>query len=199
MRISGLLKVWLVIAPATAMAEDLHVYGELRPTFPLPVMLGLPLGWLGEPERRIDPIFFSPELFSTVGQSKERAAETHVGTGDAVWYSLKGKTASGEQFNPEKLTGSHRTLPFGTEVRVVNRRTGADVVVRINDRMGNVPRNRKVIIDLSPAAAKRLGIAGRDKVDILRVDGSDIVASDPELGRPARRGEAGASLKRLRR
>ena len=180
MRIAQLLKLCAFMMPATAMADDMLVYGPLRPIFPAPIMLGLPLGWLGEPERRIDPIFFSPELFSTVTQSSARATETHVGTGDAVWYSLKGKTASGEQFDPEKLTGSHRTLPFGTEVRVVNRRTGADVVVRINDRMGNVPRNRKVIIDLSPAAAKRLGITGRDKVDILRLDGSAIVASDPE-------------------
>lgn len=180
MRIAQLLKLCAFMLPATAMADDTRVYGELRPTFPLPVMLGLPLGWLGEPERRIEPIFFSPELFSTVTQSSARATETHVGTGDAVWYPLKGKTASGEQFDPEKLTGSHRTLPFGTEVRVVNRRTGADVVVRINDRMGNVPRNRKVIIDLSPAAAKRLGITGRDKVDLMRLGSDEVVATDAD-------------------
>jgi rare lipoprotein A len=79
-------------------------------------------------------------------------------TGVASWYGkgLKGgKTASGERFDPEELTAAHRTLPFGTTVRVINLRNGRSISVRITNR-GPFIRGR--IIDLSPAAARKLGI-----------------------------------------
>lgn len=79
-----------------------------------------------------------------------------VETGDASWYGpgFHGKkTASGERFDKNKLTAAHRTLPFGTKVRVTRRDTGRSVVVRINDR-GPFVRGR--IIDLSKGAAKRI-------------------------------------------
>jgi len=66
-------------------------------------------------------------------------------------------TASGERMNASALTAAHRTLPFGTQVTVVNRRTGRSVVVRINDR-GPFVRGR--VIDLSPAAARAIGARG---------------------------------------
>ncbi|RMD93549.1 MAG: septal ring lytic transglycosylase RlpA family protein [Calditrichaeota bacterium] len=65
------------------------------------------------------------------------------------------RTASGEIFNSEKFTAAHRTLPFGTFVRVVRKDNGRSVVVRINDR-GPFKRGR--IIDLSTAGARRLGM-----------------------------------------
>jgi len=68
-----------------------------------------------------------------------------------------GKTASGEVNRAEALTAAHRTLPFGTVVRVTNQRNGRSVAVRINDR-GPFIRSR--VIDLSPAAARQLGISG---------------------------------------
>ena len=64
-----------------------------------------------------------------------------------------GGTASGEPFVPTKLTAAHRTLPFGTMVRVTNLRNGRSVVVRINDRG---PYTKGRIIDLTPAAAAEL-------------------------------------------
>lgn len=79
-------------------------------------------------------------------------------TGRASWYGegLKGrKTASGERFDPEDLTAAHRTLPFGTVVRVTNLRNNRSVSVRITNR-GPFIRGR--IIDLSPAAARELGM-----------------------------------------
>jgi rare lipoprotein A len=79
-------------------------------------------------------------------------------TGIASVYGYSGgKTASGERANPHALTAAHRTLPFGTRVRVTNRKNGRSVTVRINDR-GPFVRGR--IIDLTPAAARQLGFSG---------------------------------------
>ena len=64
-----------------------------------------------------------------------------------------GKTANGETFSPSRLTAAHRTLPFGTMVRVTNVRNGRTVIVRINDR-GPFTKGR--IIDLTPSAAAEL-------------------------------------------
>jgi rare lipoprotein A len=78
--------------------------------------------------------------------------------GIASWYgtSFQGRrSASGEIYDQEKLTAAHRTLPFGTRVRVRRLDTGGTVVVRINDR-GPFAQSR--IIDLSRAAADRLGM-----------------------------------------
>lgn len=70
-------------------------------------------------------------------------------------------TASGEPFDPDDLTAAHRTLPFGTRVRVTNLANGRSVVVRINDR-GPYAAGR--IIDVSRAAAERLGMVRRGVV-----------------------------------
>jgi rare lipoprotein A len=64
-----------------------------------------------------------------------------------------GKTANGETFSPSMLTAAHRTLPFGTMVRVTNLRNGRTAMVRINDR-GPFTKGR--IIDVTPAAAAEL-------------------------------------------
>src|SRR5262249_44412110 len=74
-----------------------------------------------------------------------------------------GKTASGERMSNGALTAAHRTLPFGTMVRVTNAHTGRSVVVRINDR-GPFVAGR--IIDLTPAAARELGFSGLAQVTV---------------------------------
>lgn len=86
-------------------------------------------------------------------------------TGQASWYKSGFKTANGEYFKPNGLTAAHRTLPFGTKVRVKNLRNGKSVVVRINDR-GPFIRSR--IIDVSKGAAKKIGLirAGVTRVSI---------------------------------
>jgi rare lipoprotein A len=80
-------------------------------------------------------------------------------SGIASVYSTKHgiKTASGMRMTDHALTAAHRTLPFGTKVRVTHSRTGKSVVVTITDR-GPFVRGR--IIDLTPAAARLLGISG---------------------------------------
>ena len=92
-----------------------------------------------------------------------------VGSGLASWYGpgFHGRrTASGEAFNAGALTAAHRSLPFGTRVRVVNKRNGRSVVVRINDRG---PYGHGRVIDLSRAAARAIGIAGLTPVSLARL------------------------------
>jgi len=88
----------------------------------------------------------------------------HAETGLASVYAYSGaKTASGERANPRAFTAAHRTLPFGTTVRVTNKKNGRSVLVRINDR-GPFKRGR--IIDLTPAAAQQLGMDGIASVTV---------------------------------
>ncbi|MEO6395552.1 MAG: septal ring lytic transglycosylase RlpA family protein [Devosia sp.] len=91
--------------------------------------------------------------------------------GRASWYGpgFNGRTAaSGETFNQNAMTAAHKSLPFGTVVKVVNQTSGKSVQVRINDR-GPYVGGR--IIDLSKAAATRLGImqSGTAKVCLTQV------------------------------
>ena len=96
-----------------------------------------------------------------------------LGSGVASYYGreLAGRrTASGEVFDPAGLTAAHRTLPFGSRVRVTNPRTGQSVVVRINDR-GPFTRNR--LIDLSQGAAQTIGLVamGHGEVQLELLEG----------------------------
>lgn len=98
------------------------------------------------------------------------AAEV-IAEGQASFYGsgFAGRpTANGERFDPTEMTAAHRTLPFGTRVRVTNVRNGQDVIVRINDR-GPFHGNR--IIDLSRAAASEIGMvsSGVARVRIERL------------------------------
>jgi rare lipoprotein A len=86
----------------------------------------------------------------------------HAQSGMASIYS-GGRTANGERAFAGALTAAHRTLPFGTQVRVTNRANGRSVVVRINDR-GPFVRGR--IIDLTPAGARALGFSGTAPVEV---------------------------------
>lgn len=89
-----------------------------------------------------------------------RRAEARLDRGTASYYaaSLHGRrTASGERYDRHALTAAHRTLPFGTRLRVTNERNGRTVLVRVNDRG---PFHRSRVLDLSGAAADALGMRG---------------------------------------
>ena len=86
-------------------------------------------------------------------------------TGRASYYR-GGRTASGEVSGPNGYTAAHRTLPFGTKVLVTNMSNGRSVTVRINDRG---PYGRGRIIDVSTAAARKLGMIGSGTARV-RVD-----------------------------
>ena len=104
---------------------------------------------------------------ANVAEAKHRTRHSHsVGSthsGLASVYASKAdgyagrRSASGERVSSGALTAAHRTLPFGTMVRVTNTRTNRSVVVRINDR-GPFVRGR--VIDLTPAGAHAIGMSG---------------------------------------
>jgi len=99
-------------------------------------------------------------------------------SGIAATYSHKGKkTANGEGSNSEDMTAAHRSLPFGTMVRVTNVQNGRSVVVRINDR-GPFTRGR--VIDLSSAAARALGFSGLARVKLSVVTMAPSTERHPE-------------------
>jgi rare lipoprotein A len=89
------------------------------------------------------------------------ASVAHAQVGLASYYRSGLKTANGERFNPHGLTAAHRSLPFGTKVRVQNVKTGRSVIVRINDRGPFVPGR---VLDLAFGAARMIGLAGVAKV-----------------------------------
>ena len=102
------------------------------------------------------------------GSSKTRQV------GWASWYGTPHqgrKTASGERFSRGQLTAAHRSLPLGTKVQVTNLRTKQHVVVKINDR-GPYGGGKRRIIDLSEAAAKRVGLLerGTERVEVVVVE-----------------------------
>jgi len=102
--------------------------------------------------------------------TNKHAVETpNASYGLASFYGHESQTASGEKFNAGELTAAHRTLPFGTRVRVTNVATGQSVTVRVNDRGPYVPGR---IVDVSYSAAETLGIIERGvakvKVDIVQ-------------------------------
>ena len=97
-----------------------------------------------------------------------RASQGKSWNGIASWYGRKfhGRcTASGEIFDMREHTAAHRTLPFGTRIRVTNMRNGRRTIVRVNDR-GPFVAGRE--IDLSYAAARDIGILdkGLEKVNL---------------------------------
>lgn len=102
--------------------------------------------------------------------------------GVASYYAKKfqgRRTASGEKYDSTKLTAAHNGLPFGTWIRVTNQRNGRSVVVKVNDRLHHA---NKRVVDLSEAAARKLGFYSRGltkvKVEVLGKTNPSI----PELG-----------------
>lgn len=98
-------------------------------------------------------------------------------SGTASWYSMGTKTASGARYNPDGLSAAHRTLPFGTKLKVTNTRNGKSVHVVVNDRG---PFVGKRVIDVSRGAARQLGMisSGTAKVSVQVVGANTQLASN---------------------
>ena len=103
-------------------------------------------------------VVLSALVVSTIATPTIASAQSGI----ASVYS-EGPTATGERVVASGMTAAHRTLPFGTMVRVTNTSNGRSVVVRINDR-GPFVKGR--IIDLTPGAAHAIGIAGLGAVTV---------------------------------
>jgi rare lipoprotein A len=109
--------------------------------------------WAVHLSKTAEEAFRTASITSSTSKKKPEAARRPRLTGLASYYGQGEVTATGEKFDPNGLTAAHRTLPFGTRVRVTRVDTGNSVVVRINDR-GPFKPNR--IIDLSEGAAEDL-------------------------------------------
>jgi rare lipoprotein A len=113
-------------------------------------------------------------LFAVVAKSQdivEKAPDTVKKIILTTYYAKKfegRKTTSGERYRSSKFTAAHRTLPFGTIIKVKNLRTGKTVEVKVNDRG---PFSKKFSLDISRAAAQALGIyrLGYARVEIAYV------------------------------
>jgi rare lipoprotein A len=125
---------WSSGAALLAMVMGLHV------------LHGLP-GWIGA------------EAAAPVGH-RLRPADNRLSMFRRLAWAMwnEQEAASGEAFDNDAMTAAHRTLPFGSLVRVTNPATGASVIVRINDRG---PFSRGRLIDVSRAAAEELGMIAR--------------------------------------
>ena len=107
-----------------------------------------------------ETLFAFTLVLTTLAIPMAAAAETGI----ASVYTYNGRpTASGERASSSGLTAAHRTLPFGTQVRVTNAANGRSVIVRINDRGPFVPGR---IIDLTPTGARALGFDGLAHVTV---------------------------------
>lgn len=102
------------------------------------------------------PVTLREETPASPVPSNRQAERASYGLASYYWQGQR--TASGERFNKNELTAAHRTLPFGTRVRVTNLSTGRSVTVRVNDR-GPFISGR--VIDVSEAAAGELGMKER--------------------------------------
>ena len=104
-----------------------------------------------------------------------KSTHSRIEIGKASWYGKKfigRKTASGERLNGITMTAAHKKLPLGTIVKVINTENNQSVVVKINDRG---PYVGKRILDLSPAAAKRIGLIDSGVATV-----SMVVISEPK-------------------
>lgn len=147
-------------AESTAFAAQ---FAEVVP--PLgPELQGLDLA---VPADAVDIDSFDPPI------EDERESAQPLGTGVASYYGQRfhgRRTASGEAFDMRAMTAAHRTLPFGSLVRVTNPSNGRSVTVRINDR-GPYAHGRT--IDVSRAAAEALGLVARGHGTV----GLELIAS----------------------
>jgi len=138
-----------LIAMIFCVLLSTSLYGAELPEHPDPVTAGFQ--WLPD-------INNANQASSTSALPQASGDDFLVAEGKASYYSRHfhgKKTASGEFFNLNHFTAAHRSLAFGTSVRVINLANGKDVVVRINDRG---PFRKGRIIDVSPAAAKKIGL-----------------------------------------
>ncbi|WP_397407844.1 septal ring lytic transglycosylase RlpA family protein [Polaromonas sp.] len=167
-----------VAAPTPAPASP-EAGGTPTDAAPLPLPLPLPLAL--EPfSTRLRPALLAGEP----AREFERGAASWYGPG------FHGRlTASGERYNMNAFTAAHRTLPFGTMVRVHSLVNGRDVDLRITDR-GPFSRNR--IIDVSRAAAAELGMLGLGFKEVVLLVPESTAAPVAAPPRPVRKSQRSA-------
>ena len=184
----GVVKFWavasllVVLTACTTAPSSPHLPPQLPGSAPSSTPVRPASKGLAKPEpsgRLADP---APVPGIAADDENRLAGEAakELERGKASWYSLRfqgRRTASGERYDQRALTAAHKTLPFGTLVRVRSLLTGREIEVRVNDR-GPFVRGR--VIDLSHAAAEALGLLGLGvKEVVLFVPESTPLAAAP--------------------
>ena len=121
------------------------------------------------PRRLATLVVLAVGVLAPLGRTQADPVPPAGVTGHASWYGdefARRQTASGERFDPDKLTGAHRTLPLGSRVRVTNLVNGRSVLVTINDRGPYIAQRD---IDLSYGAARALGML-RSGITRVRIE-----------------------------
>lgn len=112
-------------------------------------------------------------LLATIGSARAEAGASESGLSAVYNTRLQGhRTASGERYDKNALTTAHKSLPFGTKVRITRADNGKSVVVRVNDRGPTQPGR---VVDISSAAAKKIGLSGRRMTEVKL----EVVAAAP--------------------
>ena len=161
-----------IVVTAIAQIGDTIVAPEPSIAIPVEQPKQQPTTTPGKLPASVTPTVKIDQPAATVKPALDKIVATQ--SGQASWYGIEGgpKTASGERYNPSGLTAAHRTLPFGTKVRVTSIKTGKTVTVRINDRG---PPIRRRIIDVSAGAAEAIGIkndgVGDVRMEVLEREG----------------------------
>ena len=125
--------------------------------------------WYVQADTTTDRLLNELELpvASNLEELVHKASGLKAKDGFASYYARRfegRRTTSGHRYHPEKMTGAHQSLPMGTVVRVVNPNTGQEVHVTINDRCARKPFP---FIDLSRAAAKKIGLWGKGRIKVV--------------------------------
>ena len=158
---TGLFATGLALFPVLARdVASTDLYDPFEPLAPEPVQAVAPNA----------PVVVKPPVVSPPKPAKTLVVSTS--TGEASWYGpgfFGNRTANGEVFRPGTMTAAHRTLPFGTKVKVTNLRNGKETIVRINDRG---PFSGHRVIDIAHGAAQHLGLVSSGiaqvRLEVLR-------------------------------
>ena len=158
---TGLFATGLALFPVLARdVASTDFYDPFEPLAPEPVQAVAPKA----------PVVVKPPVVAPPKPAKTLVVSTS--TGEASWYGpgfFGNRTANGEVFRPGTMTAAHRTLPFGTKVKVTNLRNGKETIVRINDRG---PFSGHRVIDIAHGAAQHLGLVSSGiaqvRLEVLR-------------------------------
>ena len=158
---TGLFATGLALFPVLARdVASTDLYDPFEPLAPEPVQAVAPKA----------PVVVQPPVVAPPTPAKTLVVSTS--TGEASWYGpgfFGNRTANGEVFRPGTMTAAHRTLPFGTKVKVTNLRNGKETIVRINDRG---PFSGHRVIDIAHGAAQHLGLVSSGiaqvRLEVLR-------------------------------
>lgn len=145
---------------SSSMAAAAVLEGEMNAQRPAPTMIN--------PATARDSLIGSKKSASQspIRPDVDETSTKTLGSGEASYYGpgFAGRpTANGERFDPAEMTAAHRTLPFGSRIKVTNTKNGKSVIVRVNDR-GPYAHNR--VIDLSKGAAQQIGMLQSGTADV---------------------------------